>query len=121
MKIRKRTIRRWATPGFALLALFASLVFVVRRGEVGYALDTGLRELETESRIVADRIDAEQARVDSLTTRGRIGEAAGALGLRQAAEGELIQVAAESREDDAGVPGVVGAPARSAPETEGDM
>ncbi len=81
-------------PGLSLVVLAASLGWVVRRGEDGRRLSSELETLEAEAEIVSDRIVTEQARVESLTTFARIQEVAGPLGLRQAVDGELVQVGA---------------------------
>lgn len=91
-RIRRRTLLRWMTAALAVLALAASLVSVVRRGEEGRRLMAELRGLEAEARIVTDRIDAARARVDSLAAPARIEPAAEALGLQRAAEEQLLQV-----------------------------
>ena len=87
-----KAVRRWFTPALMSLALAASLIAVVRRGEEGRALAERIAEREAEARVIADRIVAERVRIDSLSSRSRIAEAAGALGLRQAVEGELVRL-----------------------------
>lgn len=91
-RIRRRTLLRWMAAGVAVSALAASLASVVRRGEEGRRLMAELRELEAEGRVVTDRIDAARTRVDSLAAPARIERAAEALGLRRAAEEQLLQV-----------------------------
>ena len=80
------------TPAAAVLALVASLVSVVRRGEEERRLMTELRGLEAEDRVVTDRIDAARSRVDSLVAPARIERAAEALGLLRAGDEQLLQV-----------------------------
>ena len=101
-KVRRRLLRRWAATGLAVLALAASLVTVVRRGEKGRRLTAELGDLEAELRIVEDRIDLARARVDSLTTSARIEGAAGALGLQRAEEEQVLQVDAANSGDEEG-------------------
>lgn len=71
-------------------ALVASLTTVVRRSEEGRRLSVEVERLETEERIVGDRLALERARVDSLGSLPRLEEAARSLGLRQAQEGEFF-------------------------------
>ena len=102
-KVRRRILRRWSATSLAVLALAASLVTVVRRGEEGRRLTAELAALEAELRIVGDRIDLARAKVDSLTTAARIEGVAGALGLQRAEEEQLLQVdAADSGHEGGG-------------------
>lgn len=101
-RIRRRTLLRWMTAGVAVLALAASLMSVVRRGEEGRQLMAELRGLEAEARIVTDRIDAARTRVDSLAAPARIERAAGELGLQRAGEDQLLQVDAGLSPDEEG-------------------
>ncbi|MXX78114.1 MAG: hypothetical protein F4Z33_03840 [Gemmatimonadales bacterium] len=89
------------TAAAAVLALAASLVSVVRRGEEGRRLMAELRGLEAEDRVVTDRIDAARTRVDSLAAPARIERAAEALGLQRAGEEQLLQVDAGDSPDEA--------------------
>lgn len=91
-RVRRRTLVRWMTAGVAVLALAASLVSVVRRGEEGRRLMAEVRALEARGRIVTDRLDAARASVDSLAAPARIEREAEALGLRRAGEEQLLQV-----------------------------
>ena len=91
-RVRRRTLVRWMTAAAAVLALAASLVSVVRRGEEGRRLMADLRGLEAEYRVVTDRIAAARTRVDSLAAPARIEVAAEALGLQRAGEEQLLQV-----------------------------
>ncbi len=99
-RVRRRTLLRWMTAAVAVLALAASLVSVVRRGEEGRRLMTELRGLEAEDRVITDRIDAARARVDSLAAPARIEGAAEALGLLRAGEEQLLQVDAGTSPDE---------------------
>lgn len=101
-RVRRRTLLRWLAAGLAVLALAASLMTVVRRGEEGRRRMAELRGLEAEARIVTDRIEAARARVDSLAAPARIERAAGALGLQRAREAQLLQVDAASSPDEEG-------------------
>lgn len=100
-RMRGRTLRRWALPSLALLGLIASLAVVVRRGEEARRLSHELSRLQAEREIARDRLAETMARVDSLSSLGRIEEAAGELGLRQAGEGEVVYLADVGPEDEA--------------------
>jgi len=89
-RVRRRTLRRWFFPVVAGAALVAALTAVVQRGEEARRLSRELLELQNEEQIARDRIAEATARVDSLGSLGRLEVAAGALGLRQAEEGEVI-------------------------------
>ena len=82
-------------PILSLLALAVSLASVVRRGEEGRRLTADLERLDAETAVVADRILAERARIETLTSLERIERAAAPLGLRQAMDAELVQVRAD--------------------------
>ncbi len=101
-RIRRRTLLRWMMAGVAVIALAASLVSVVRRGEEGRRLMAELRGLEAEDRVVTDRIDAARTRVDSLAAPARIERVAEVLGLQRAGEEQLLQVDAGYSPDEEG-------------------
>jgi len=88
-------------PGLSIVVLAASLIAVVRRGEEGHRLTGELEAREAEAEVVADRIVAEQTRVESLTTLARIKKVAAPLGLRQAVDAELVQMRAGDDTQDA--------------------
>lgn len=92
-RMRRRTVRRWTLPGLALVGLIASLAVVVRRGEEARRLSHELARLRMEEEIARDRLAEWAARVDSLGSLSRLERAAGALGLRQAGDGEVIYLA----------------------------
>lgn len=92
-RMRRRTLRRWALPSLAGVGLIASLAVVVRRGEEARRLSNELSRLQAEQEIARDRLAEAMARVDSLGSLGRLERAAGALGLRQAREGEVVYLA----------------------------
>jgi len=75
-----------------MVVLAAALVTVVRRGEEGIRLSNEIERLEDDARIAADRVVAQRARVDSLTSLPRIEDVAGSFGLRQAVDSEMIHV-----------------------------
>ncbi len=102
-RVRRRTLLRWPTAGMAVLALAASLMTVIRRGEHGRRLMAELRAVEAEAGIVMDRMDAARARVDSLAAPSRIERAAGALGLQRAGEEQLLRIGAGYPPDGEGI------------------
>jgi len=89
-RVRRRTLRRWFFPAVAALVLGGALTAVVQRGEEGRQLSRELLELQNQEEIARDRIAETTARVDSLGSLGRLEMAAGALGLRQPEEGEVV-------------------------------
>lgn len=93
-KARRGTLRRQAILGLAALAIPAGLVVSVRRTAEGTRLAEQLEELRRETRLLEEALVDEVVRVDSLTSRQRIGRAAAELGLRQADEGEVVVVGA---------------------------
>jgi hypothetical protein len=82
-------VRRWLLPALAGAALILSLAAVVQRGEEARRLSREVLALQSEEQIARDRIAEETARVDSLGSLGRLEMAAGAIGLRQAGDGEV--------------------------------
>lgn len=94
-RVRGRTLRRWALPLLAAGTLVAALATVVRRGEEGRLLSREVDRLEAEEEILDDRLAAQRARADSLAALPRMEEAANAIGLRQAEDGEFIYLSDE--------------------------
>jgi hypothetical protein len=82
-------VRRWLLPALAGAALILALAAVVGRGEEARRLSREVLALQSEEQIARDRIAEETARVDSLGSLGRLELAAGAIGLRQAEDGEV--------------------------------
>ncbi len=62
----------------------------MQRGEEARRLSRELLELQNQEQIARDQIAEATTRVDSLGSLGRLEVAAGALGLRQAEEGEVV-------------------------------
>ena len=69
------------------------LLFSVSRTSQGALLAEELNELRLEERLLQDQLSFEIMRVDSLSSRSRITGAAGALGLREASDDEVLHVA----------------------------
>lgn len=95
-------MRRWALPVLAAGTLVAALAAVVRRGEEGRLLSRELDRLEAEEQILHDRVAAQRARADSLAALPRMEEAANAIGLRQAEDGEFLYLSDEVLDPDGG-------------------
>ncbi len=89
MRIRWKSIRRWALPAVSLLALAIAMISAVRRGVEARAISDDLGRLSLEEQVVRDRLAAEALRADSLGSRARIRIAAGELGLRPARDHEI--------------------------------
>ena len=98
-KSRRRTqrggksFRRRATLGLAMAVLPIGLLFSVSRTSQGARLAEELNELRLEERLLQDQLSYEVMRVDSLSSRSRIGVVAGALGLREASDDEVLHIA----------------------------
>lgn len=82
--------RRRAILTAAALTIPAGLVISVTRSAEGTRLAEQLEELRRETRLLEEALVDEVVRVDSLASRERIGHAAGALGLRQAEDFEVV-------------------------------
>lgn len=74
----------------AALTVPAGLLFSVRRTAEGTRLAEQLAELGRETVLLEEVLVEEVVRVDSLTSRERIGRVAEELGLRQAADHEVV-------------------------------
>lgn len=100
---RKRVgdVRRRLVVTLAVLTIPAGLVVSVRRTAEGTRLAEQLAELRRETRLLEEALVEEVVRVDSLSSRERIGEAAETLGLRQARDHEVV-IMAEARQGDDG-------------------
>lgn len=91
-RVRRRTLRRWALPLVGGALLVASLVSAVRRSEEGRMLSRELDRLEGAELILRDEVAEQVARTDSLSGLPRMEEAAAAIGLRRAGDGELFHL-----------------------------
>ena len=89
----RKSFRRRATLGLAMATLPVGLLFSVSRTSQGARLAEELNELRLEERLLQDQLSYEIIRVDSLSSRSRIAIAAGALGLREASDDEVLHVA----------------------------
>lgn len=91
--LRRRTLRRWAVPSLLVVAVAFSMASAVKRGAHARALFQEIQALERAERITLERLAEERRRADSLSSRARIRKAAGALGLRPAADREITFLA----------------------------
>lgn len=87
---RVGSIRRRALLLLAVLTIPAGLLVSVRRTADGTRLTEQLEELRRETTLLEEALVDEVVRVDSLTSRARIGRVAEELGLRQAEEHEVV-------------------------------
>lgn len=74
----------------ASLTIPAGLLFSVRRTAEGTRMAEQLAELRRETRLLEEALVEEVMRVDSLSSRERIGRAAEQLGFRQAEDDEVV-------------------------------
>jgi hypothetical protein len=88
-----KLFRRRATLGLAITALPIGLLFSVSRTSQGARLAEELNELRLEEQLLQDQLSYEIMRVDSLSSRSRITVAAAELGLREAADDEVLHLA----------------------------
>lgn len=84
----------------AALTIPAGLMVSVRRTAEGTRLAEQLEELRRETMLLEEALVDEVVRVDSLTSRDRIGRAAEELGLRQAEDHEVVILGEVTRLDD---------------------
>lgn len=88
--IRWRALRRRFLPLLGALLVAASMATAVRRGAEARRLSREVEALTRAEQVTRDRLARLLHRVDSLSSRSRIREAAGALGLRPATDGEIV-------------------------------
>ena len=89
-RFRWRTLRRRLLPALGALAIGAAMATSVRRSAEARQLSRDLEALSGAEKATQDRVRQELARADSLSTRARIREVAGRLGLRQATDKEIV-------------------------------
>lgn len=87
---RVGSTRRRVVLVAAALTVPAGLLFSVRRTAEGTRLAEQLSELRRETMLLEEVLVEEVVRVDSLTSRERIGRVAEELGFRQAADHEVV-------------------------------
>jgi hypothetical protein len=110
LRLRRRTLRRYALPLVGGALLIVSLTSAVRRSEMGRRLSQELDELEADQLILRDRVATQIARADSLAALPRMERAARQIGLRPAEDGEVFHLS-EPSSTEAGRPGaLVGRP-----------
>ncbi|MGD8497084.1 MAG: hypothetical protein PVF05_12990 [Gemmatimonadales bacterium] len=83
------TRRQWIVVA-AALTIPAGLVVSVRRSAQGTRLAEQIEDLRRETRLLEEALAEEVVRVDSLSSRDRIGRVATRLGLRLAREDEVV-------------------------------
>lgn len=84
----------------ATLTIPAGLLISVGRTAEGTRLAEQLEELRRETMLLEEALVEEVVRVDSLTSRERIGQVADELGLRQAEDHEVVILGDARRLDD---------------------
>jgi hypothetical protein len=84
--------RRRALLVLSIATLLCSLVVSVRRGARGNQLAGDLSELSRTEELLRAQLEEEEARVDSLSSRGRIEAVAARLGLHQAEDSRIIHL-----------------------------
>lgn len=99
LKVRRKTVRRFALPLVGGALLIVSLTSAVRRSESGRRLSQELDELEDAALILSDQVETQNARVDSLGALPRMEQAAGAIGLRRARDGEVFHLSEPSAKE----------------------
>jgi len=102
---RARLGRRIAAV-FSVAALGAGMLTAVDRGDEGRRHSARIERLEAEADAARSRVAEAMRRVDSLTSRERIGREARALGLRPASDEEItfLRDAGAEPDEDAGEP-----------------
>lgn len=88
--VRWRTLRRRSLSVLGVLAVAASMVTAVRRGAEARHLSREIEVLERAEQVTRDRMSRLVHRVDSLSSRARMREAAAKLGLRPATDREIV-------------------------------
>lgn len=88
--VRWRTLRRRSLPLLGMLVVAASMATAVRRGAEARGLSREIEALHRAEQITRDRIGRVQGRLDSLSSRRRIGEVAAELGLGPATDREIV-------------------------------
>lgn len=89
----------------AALTIPAGLVVSVRRSAQGTRLAEQIEDLRRETRLLEEALAEEVVRVDSLSSRDRIGREATRLGLRLAQEDEVVVLGDVTRARDHEVEG----------------
>ncbi|MGI9039254.1 MAG: hypothetical protein ACR2GQ_10355 [Gemmatimonadota bacterium] len=87
---RVGTVRRQIIVAVAALSIPAGLLVSIRRSAEGTRLAETLADMRRETRLLDESLGDERIRVDSLTSRERVGRLAAELGLRQATDDEVV-------------------------------
>lgn len=88
--VRWRALRRRTLPVLGVLLVAASMVAAVKRGAEARRLSREIEVLERAELVTRDRMSRLIHRVDSLSSRARMREAAAKLGLRPATDREIV-------------------------------
>lgn len=96
-KQRVGTLRRQVIVAAAALMIPAGLLVSIRRSAEGTRLADTLADLRRETRLLDEALVDEIVRVDSLTSRERVGRLAAELGLRQATDDEVVILSDDPR------------------------
>lgn len=88
--IRWRALRRRFLPLLGTLVVAVSMTTAVRRGAEARRLSREIEALSRAEQVTRDRLGRVAHRVDSLSSRARIREAAEKLGLRPATDREIV-------------------------------
>lgn len=89
----------------AALMIPAGLFISIRRSADGTRLAEALADMRRETRLLDESLGDERVRVDSLTSRERVGRLAAELGLRQATDDEVVILSDDRRSTGAGIEG----------------
>jgi hypothetical protein len=88
--VRRRTLRRRLLPLLGAVIVAASMATAVRRGAEARRLSREIEALSRAERVTRGRMAAVMGRLDSLSSRARIREAAAELGLRPSTDREIV-------------------------------
>lgn len=88
--IRWRALRRRLIPVLGALLVAVSMATTVRRGAEARRFSREIEALSGAEQVTRDRLARLMWRVDSLSSRARMREAAAKLGLRPATDGEIV-------------------------------
>jgi hypothetical protein len=91
------TLRRQVIVAAAALMIPVGLLVSIRRSAEGTRLADTLADLRRETRLLDEALVDEIVRVDSLTSRERVGRLAAELGLRQASDDEVVILSDDPR------------------------
>lgn len=99
---RVGALRRQVIVVVAALTIPAGLFVSIRRSAEGTRLAETLADMRRETRLLDESLGDERVRVDSLTSRERVGRLAAEIGLRQATDDEVVILSDDLRSRTAG-------------------